>query len=149
VVLDYSTGTDPAQQVQNILAAGYAQPTKFSAGNLRTSNPANSAKGLGWRDDAANSQVVVAYTYYGDANLDGTVNALDFNAVATNFGSASPAVWSQGDFNYDGVVNTSDFMMLSNNFNQMLTIPAARVPEPAAAGMIALVFAWGMRSRRR
>lgn len=29
---------------------------------------------------------LIAYTYYGDANLDGTVNALDFNALATNYG---------------------------------------------------------------
>ena len=41
-----------------------------------------------------------------DANHDGTVNALDFNALATNFG-ANGANFSQGDFNYDGTSTPS------------------------------------------
>jgi hypothetical protein len=57
------------------------------------------------------------YTYFGDANLDGKVNALDFNAVATNFGKTPGSdVWAQGDFNYDGNVNTLDFTALAGSF---------------------------------
>jgi len=45
-------------------------------------------------------------TRYGDANLDRRINALDFNEVATNYGSAGG--WANGDFNGDGVVNSLD-----------------------------------------
>jgi T5SS/PEP-CTERM-associated repeat protein len=78
------------------------------------------------------SNVLVRYTWSGDANLDGKVNALDFNAVATNFGSGSNDFWSQGDFNYDGTVNTLDFTQLAINFNQPALSPAlgSVVPEP-------------------
>lgn len=51
----------------------------------------------------------------GDANHDGKVNALDFNALASNFG-ATNATYSHGNFNYDSVVNTLDFNLLANNF---------------------------------
>ena len=48
-----------------------------------------------------NTAILVKFTFNGDANLDGKVNALDFNALATNFGKTPGSdVWSQGDFNY-------------------------------------------------
>ena len=68
------------------------------------------------------------------------VNALDFNAVATNFGSGSGKGWIQGDFNYDGVVNTADFTVLSQDFSQVLPSPVlgTLVPEPSV--MLVLGF---------
>ena len=155
LALDYSGGgTDPASQVNTILTAGAAQAIKFSTGQIRTSNTPDSHKGLGWRDDTANSQVIVAYTYYGDANVDGKVNALDFNALATNFGVGGSKVWSQGDFNYDGTVSTADFVLLSGNFNQSVSIPSAPVlgslvPEPASMGIIGMGLMAAMRRRKR
>jgi hypothetical protein len=59
-----------------------------------------------------------------DANHDSTVNALDFNALATHFGD-TPVGFSQGDFNYDGKVDTHDFSMLANHFDD----DAAAVPS--------------------
>ncbi len=57
--------------------------------------------------------VLIKYTYLGDANLDGKVNALDFNALASNFGNQDLSYWNQGDFNYDATVDTSDFMIMA------------------------------------
>src|SRR5207249_7418726 len=59
---------------------------------------------------------LVRYTLVGDSNLDLKVNALDFNAVASNFGGTGKS-WATGDFNMDGLVNTGDFTALSQNFN--------------------------------
>ena len=56
-------------------------------------NPADPKKGLGWRDDAASGQVIIAYTYYGDANVDGRVDTSDFTSLALAFGIASGAKW--------------------------------------------------------
>ena len=89
-------------------------------------------------------------TYFGDTNMDGKVNALDFDALATNYGTSSGATWAQGDFNYDRIVNVVDFNMLAANYNQVLgTTPPASppaaapalgtlVPEPASLGLLAL-----------
>ncbi len=82
------------------------------------------------------SAIVIGYTFDGDANLDGTVNMQDFNALAGSFGGTSQ-IWTQGDFNYDGVVNSLDFAMLwPRNFGQSMPSPSevppgAVVPEPS------------------
>jgi hypothetical protein len=93
------------------------------------------------------SAIVMRYTYVGDANLDGTVNALDFNALAANFGTGNS--WYKGDFNYDGVTNTLDFAALATNFNLALAAPALGtvVPEPIGA-VLALTAGLIIRRRR-
>jgi len=94
--------------------------------------------------------LLLRYTYSGDANLDGTVNALDFNSLATNFG-LSGKYWTDGDFNYDGTVNASDFIFLSENFNLTLATPssmlATLVPEPGVA--LSVIGVITLSSRRR
>ncbi len=97
------------------------------------------------------TDVLARYTLSGDANLDGHVNALDFNAVATNFGGTS-RVWSSGDFNFDGTVNTLDFAMIALNFN---AAPAASlslgalVPEPSSLMVLAAAGLLAGRRRRQ
>jgi T5SS/PEP-CTERM-associated repeat protein len=91
-------------------------------------------------DDTA---MLVKFTRYGDANLDGAINLQDFNALASNFGQSN-RFWRQGDFNYDGTVNLQDFNRLAANFGLSAgpdgvvdpgdwAALAAAVPEPAAA----------------
>src|SRR5262249_47936168 len=58
-----------------------------------------------------------------DANRDRSVDTVDFNILASNFGQ-SPRVFSQGDFNYDGTVDTVDFNILASQFSKTLS-PAA------------------------
>ena len=54
--------------------------------------------------------VVVAFTVYGDANLDGTVDATDLAIL--NQGNVSGLFWLvQRRFYYDGVVNGNDFSL--------------------------------------
>jgi fibronectin-binding autotransporter adhesin len=157
LVLDYTGETDPSATVLNLLQIGNGEGTKFSTGALRIGTAASAAnsKGLGYFDDAVASQYSLVMTYFGDANLDGKVNALDFNAVATNFGTGT--TWAQGDFNYDGSVTTNDFTMLAQNFNQSLSNspPAgplalgAVVPEPISIGWLAFACLGSRRARRR
>jgi hypothetical protein len=102
-------------------------------------------------EPADSSTAIIRYTFSGDANLDGRVNALDFNALATNFGGSGSEVWDQGDFNYDGSVNTSDFTMMAQNFGQVLSSPALGVvvPEPSIAALTALLTCTPRRGRRK
>ena len=64
-----------------------------------------------------------------DANRDRVVNALDFNALASNFG-ASATTFAQGNFNYDAQVNTLDFNVLATHFNAALPSIAAQSIAP-------------------
>ena len=106
---------------------------------------------VGISDDGV-SKVTVAFTVFGDANLDGKVNAIDFNILASNFGLPN-GTWDHGDFNYDGAVTAADFTKLSQDFNKSAPIPTAApvlgslVPEPGSVGL--LITALGLITRRR
>ena len=114
------------------------------------------------------NDTLVAYTLFGDANLDGRTDALDFSLLVSNFGK--PGVWRQGDLNYDGRTDALDFSLLVSNFGRTLpgTLTAnaaprdwARlatfgesigVPVPEPVGMGLLAVAGGLvlgRGRRR
>jgi len=104
------------------------------------------------------TSILVKYTRYGDANLDGIVNLSDFNRLAANFGGSNK-IWSQADFTFDGVVNLNDFNRLAGNFGLSAAGPevtpedwsalAAAVPEPACAAAWAIAGAATVLRRRR
>lgn len=118
-------------------ALGFAEASAVQLGNFGVENIVGDA-------------LLVRYTLAGDANLDGLVNALDFNALAAHFGDAS-GTWVGGDFNYDGSVSTSDFDAISTNFNSVLPGPAlgSVVPEPSACLLLIAAMLPARRGRRR
>ena len=59
----------------------------------------------------------ILHSQYGDANLDGHVDSVDFTYLASNFNTQSGAGWARGDFNGDHAVDLSDFTTLAANFN--------------------------------
>ena len=63
------------------------------------------------------ADVVVKYTSYGDANLDGVVTAADYTRADAGFVLGSTG-WANGDVNYDGVVDGSDYALIDNAFNR-------------------------------
>jgi len=103
------------------------------------------------------TDVLVKYTYYGDANLDGTVDGSDYSQIDNGFLTHATG-WANGDFNYDGVVNGSDYTLIDNAFNNQaaslaevvdpaavataIAAPPSSVPEPVGmAAMLALTAA--------
>ncbi len=75
--------------------------------------------------------VLVAYADYGDANLDGTVNAADYLRIDAGYFTGSTG-WANGDFNYDGAVDGSDYTLADNGFDQQAA-PTTPRGTPAAA----------------
>jgi hypothetical protein len=59
--------------------------------------------------------VLVKYTWDGDMNLDGVVNADDYFLIDTGFLSQAGG-YRNGDLNYDGVVNADDYFLIDIAF---------------------------------
>ncbi len=158
VLFDYST-TSPAETIRADLAMSYA--ADFHAGQIR-STTAGSGDALGWKVLSA-TQVEVARTKFGDANLDLSVNFDDLLTLAQNYGMATGATWAQGDFNYDQQVSFDDLLALAQQYGTSATISAdegfgesfvadwntarSLVPEPTA-GLLTLALPMLARQRR-
>ncbi len=73
-----------------------------------------------------NTSVIVAFTRYGDANLDGIVNVSDLGLLASNFRGSGG--WGQGNFNYgNGVIDVTDLGLLASNFRLGISSSLASV----------------------
>lgn len=70
----------------------------------------------------AASDILVRYTYAGDANFDGMISGVDFAQLDAAYLSGlygpggTPATWIQGDFNHDGVIDPADFALIDAAF---------------------------------
>jgi hypothetical protein len=84
------------------------------------------------------TDVLIKYTYYGDANLDGQVDGSDYTLIDNGFHNHLTG-WSNGDFNYDGRIDGSDYTLIDNACNTQSAslatqiAPAARLAKSAAA----------------
>jgi hypothetical protein len=93
--------------------------------------------------------LMVKYTFGGDANLDGKVDSADQAILTANLGVTSGGYWAEGDFNYDGAVNSADQSILTAHWlSGSGGIHGAPVPEPAQLTVIAL-GTMALLSRRR
>jgi fibronectin-binding autotransporter adhesin len=106
------------------------------------------------------SDVLVKYTYYGDANLDGKVDGSDYSLIDNGYLQQLTG-WYNGDFNYDGVIDGSDYTLIDNAFNSQganisaeVASPTAQiaggvsaVPEPSTLGLLG-IGAMGLLGRR-
>ncbi|MCY2951713.1 MAG: carbohydrate-binding protein [Planctomycetota bacterium] len=59
--------------------------------------------------------ILVRYTWNGDANLDGVVNTDDFFQIDSGIISQKKG-WYHGDFNYDGVINADDYFLIDSAY---------------------------------
>lgn len=132
------------------VAGDASNPHKTGVGYGEASTVLGPTGGMFNGEAVDGDSVLLKYTYLGDANMDGKVNALDFNILASNYGNQNFPGWTEGDTNYDAVVDTTDFNNLATNFN--LALPASPlatlVPEPSALLLMAGV-ALGAGGRRR
>ena len=81
----------------------------------------------------------------GDFNHDGFVDVGDFNVWNSNKFTNVPS-WCSGDFNADGSIDVSDFNIW--NANKFQNADVMTVPEPTGLGLLGL-SAWVMIGWRR
>lgn len=93
---------------------------------------------------SSTSLAILAWASAGDANLDGIINAADFDVLAAHFGAVGQN-WLAGDFNGDGVVNALDFNALATHFGDVIAEDSAVegiVPEPREMWVCLSAFGW-------
>ncbi len=63
------------------------------------------------------TDVLIMYTWGGDGNLDGTINADDYALIDFNHDNPTRHGYYNGDFNYDGEINADDYAIIDFVFN--------------------------------
>ena len=90
------------------------------------------------------SDILVMYTYAGDVNLDGKIDADDYFLIDSNLNKPSSTFnYSKGDFYYDGKVNGDDYFIIDSN-DSTRERPSWRVRRSTAASIVGgrLLQAW-------
>jgi CubicO group peptidase (beta-lactamase class C family) len=82
------------------------------------------------------NSILLKYTYYGDIDVNGQVDADDLTIFANNFGKLTGAAQVDGDIDFDNDVDADDLTVFANNFGKGVGAPLASgaveaVPEPA------------------
>jgi hypothetical protein len=156
------TSSDAAAHAAQNYAIGYAEASKVLG-----------AAGGTWNGASVDgTALLIKETYFGDANLDGRVNADDLALLDRGFAkhlSAGSARWTDGDFNYDGSVTSADYMLADTSYalhggvlsaEFLATRDAqfggayvsgllAAVPEPTSLGLVGVAAAGMLGGRRR
>jgi hypothetical protein len=100
--------------------------------------------------------ILLKYTYYGDIDQNGQVDADDLTVFANSFGRTAGATQIDGDIDFNGAVDADDLTVFANNFNKGVGNPLANgdvqaVPEPSGIALVGIAVAtliWiGMRRR--
>ena len=119
----YAGGSDPFSTIRGYIIGGQV-----------TSSLDNSSHAVGYADGAdgivsglASGDILLRWTFKGDATLDGTVNFADLVKLAQNY-NKSGTTWDTGDFEGTGTTNFADLVDLAQNYNKNLSGSA----QPAA-----------------
>jgi hypothetical protein len=165
MTVDYGGGPSPqASIVERIRSGLHDGPTGYWDGpGIRSSAAANHPRrltALGIIDDG--ESVIVKYTWWGDANLDGVVNSADYDRIDSNwlrwkYDGTIPEGgfgWATGDFNYDGVITSADYdkidtVWLITGGNTLVGDPPANTPEPVTLVLLSLAIGGLARYVRR
>jgi hypothetical protein len=175
LLINYGVGPDPISSIAAYLASGFNGGAWNGPGINSSSAAINPGYAVGYADATdpgnpaalASGLIEVKYTLLGDADLNGTVNGIDFGILAANF-NKTVSRWDQGDFDYNNIVNGIDFTALAANFNKAasgaaglsaLSDPAlvafaeanglmADVPEPVS-GLMTTMAGFGILCRRQ
>jgi autotransporter-associated beta strand protein len=150
-----------------ITSSSAANPTSTALGvELNNGGKGNVLTSTFDGQPVTNTDVLVKYTFVGDADLSGKIDAIDYALIDNGFNNHLTG-WRNGDFNYDGVVNGDDYTLIDNAFNTQGTVSFAAipvvptqmissstsqvsaVPEPNEIALLIPIYAGFMKRKRR
>lgn len=165
-VLDYDTPGSQLNDLREHLATGRLISSSVSPTHTTLGYADNSLLELSefGGQPVDPTRILIQFTYAGDANLDGIVNAIDLGMLAPNW--QHPGTWTTGDFDYNGQVDLRDLYLLAINWNagvpnssagldafsaaiQSFGLPFDSVPEPTIGVLLAAITLSRPFSRRR
>ncbi|HWP39754.1 MAG TPA: PEP-CTERM sorting domain-containing protein, partial [Tepidisphaeraceae bacterium] len=115
--------------------------------------------------------VLVKFTYFGDADLSGSIDATDYSLIDNGYVNSLTG-WLNGDFDYSGTIDATDYALIDNAYvNQvgplaealiaehtrmlggeylaaLRAIQSGVIPEPASVGLLVLGAGLLRRVRR-
>ncbi|HWP39283.1 MAG TPA: hypothetical protein VNL70_00055, partial [Tepidisphaeraceae bacterium] len=118
------------------------------------------------------NEVLVKFTYFGDADLSGSIDATDYSLIDNGYVNSLTG-WLNGDFDYSGSIDATDYALIDNAYvNQagplaealiaeharmfggeylaaLRAIQSGVIPEPAAMAAMAMSICWLGRPRRK
>ncbi len=122
LIVDY-TGASPLATIKSWLKSGFNNGNENGPGIISSAALTNGTGELGYAENSQvnvgtidgvtpdQTAVIVKYTYFGDTNLDGSVNASDFGRFLDGLATGG-STWVQGDFTYDNKVDLgNDFAL--------------------------------------
>jgi hypothetical protein len=160
LIIDYTGGTAASPigswngsaytGVTGLIARGYnfsawdgnalVTTTANARAGLTTLAPAEAGTSLGitgnqtatWNGQTIDgTTVIVKYTYAGDLNLDGRVDAQDYGIIDNWVQVPGASGYANGDINYDGVIDAVDYGIVDNTI-QLQGPPISPVITAAA-----------------
>jgi hypothetical protein len=168
MIVDY-TGTSPIDSIKGQISQGYnaggwngvglsssRAATSPNAGELGKTALGYGEAGVLHRSSfdgiaVDSTTVLVKYTYFGDADLDGDADGVDIGTWATNFtgelGGLGSMVWTQGDWDYDGDVDGVDAGLWAQSFTGELGgggLGSIFIDTPISAGAMQILNGMGI-----
>ena len=112
----------------------------------------------------AANDALIAYTWAGDVDLNGYVDAVDYGTIDQWIQFPGTTGYTNGDLNYDGVIDAVDYGIIDNGIQlqgpplipppsesseTFAAMSVSAVPEPAALSLAAIASAALLARRRR
>jgi RHS repeat-associated protein len=142
LLVDYSTGNDPAAAVGAMIQLGYANGQWNGPGIFSSTVAADTTgtTGVGCFDNG--SQIKLERTWYGDANLDSQINADDLSLMMLGQIQGGTR-WQDGNYNYDAQVNADDWikLMYALAYSNGQALPADIVSNTSARVVNSALYA--------
>jgi len=120
-------------------AAANAARTTGLAAMINDDGSGNALRGMfnGVAVDA--NAILIKYTYDGDSDLDGDVDADDYARIDTGFAQRNNpgfvASYRNGDFDYSSSINSDDFFLIDRAFSSQGATLAETVPQAAESAL--------------